>query len=132
MSRSIFPLTNVSAKVNYKGALEFPDAINHYLATEHSSNMLFGPFFTNPFPDRTASSPLNSVPKQDSDERRVILDMSFPSNHSVNDGIDKDHYLEVSIDLTYPTINSFTTMVKAVGPGALMYKRDLHRAYCQI
>ena len=94
--------------------------------------MLLGPFFTNPFPDKTASSPLNSVPKWDSDKRRVILDMSFPSSHSVNDGIDKDHYLGVSIDLTYPTIDFFATMVKAVGPEALMYKRDLHRAYHQI
>ena len=100
MSRSILPLTNGSAKVNHKGALEFPDAINHYLATEHSDNTLLGPFFTNPFPDRTASSPLNSVSKQDSDERQVILNMSFLSGHSVNDGIDKDCYLGVSIDLT--------------------------------
>ena len=132
MSRSILPLTNWSAKVNHKGAIEFPDAISHYLATEHSNNTLLGPFFTNPFPDRTASSQLNSVPKWDSDERRVILNMSFPSGHSVNDGIDEDHYLGVSIDFTYPTLDSFTTMVKAVGPGALMYKRDLHRAYHQI
>ena len=58
--------------------------------------------------------------------------MSFPLGHSINDGIDKDHYLGVTIDLTYPTIDSFTTMLKAVGPGALMYKRDLHRAYHQI
>ena len=58
--------------------------------------------------------------------------MSFPSGHSVNDGIDKDHYLGVSIDLTYPTIDSFATMMKAVGPGALMYKRVLCRAYHQI
>ena len=132
MSRSILSHTNGSAKVNHKGEIEFPDAINHYLATEHSNNTLLGPFFTNPFLDRTASSPLNSVPKWDSDERRVILDMSFPSDHSINDGIDKDCYLGVCIDLTYPTIDSFTTMVKAVGPGALMYKRDLRRAYHQI
>ena len=132
MSRSMLPLTNSSAKVNHKRALQFSDAINHYLATEHSNNMLLGPFFTNPFPDRTDSSPLNSVPKRDSDERRVILNMSFPSGHSVNDGINKDFYLGVSIDLTYPTIDSFTTVVKAVGQGALMYKRDLCRAYCQI
>ena len=68
MSRSILPLTDGSAKVNHKGALEFPDAINYYLATEHSNNTLLGPFFTNPIPDRTASSPLNSMPKRDSDE----------------------------------------------------------------
>ena len=117
MSRSILPLTNRSAKVNHKGSLEFPDAINHYLATEHSNNTLLGPFFTNPFPDRTASSPLYSMPKRDLDECWVILNMSFPSGHSVNDGIDKDHYLVVTIDLSYPTIDSFTTMVKAVAPG---------------
>ena len=58
--------------------------------------------------------------------------MSFPPGHSVNDGINKDHYLGVLIDLTYPTIDSFTTMVKALGPEALMYKRDLCRAYHQI
>ena len=58
--------------------------------------------------------------------------MGFPPSHSVNDGINKDRYLGVHIDLTYPTIDSFATMVKAVGPGALMYKRDLHRAYHQI
>ena len=38
MSRSILPLTNRSAKINHKGTLDFPDAINHYLATEHSNN----------------------------------------------------------------------------------------------
>ena len=132
MSWNILPLTSSSAKVNRKGALDFPDAINQYLATEHANNTLLGPFFTNPFPDRSASSPLNSVPKHDSDEHQVILDMSFPPGHSVNDRIDKDHYLGVLIDLTYPTIDSFTTMVKAVGPGDLMYKRDLCRAYHQI
>ena len=50
MSRSILSLTNGSAKVNHKGALEFPDAINHHLATKHSNNTLLGPFFYQPFP----------------------------------------------------------------------------------
>ena len=59
--------------------------------------------------------------------------MSFPSVHSVNeDRIDKDHYLGVSIDLIYPTINFLATTVKVTGPGVLMYKRDLCRAYHQI
>ena len=58
--------------------------------------------------------------------------MSLPSGLSVNDGIGKDCYLGVSIDLTYPTIDFFAAMVKAVGSGTLMYKRDLCRAYHQI
>ena len=95
MSRSILPLTNRSAKIIHKGALDFPDTINHFLATEHSNNTLLGPFFTNPFTDRSALYPLNLVAKDDSDECWVILNMSFPPGHSVNDGIDKDHYLGV-------------------------------------
>ena len=132
MSQGILPLTNGSAKINHKGALDFPQAINHYLATEHSNNTLLGPFFVSPFADRSASPPINSMPKRDSDEWGVILHMSFPPSHSVNDEINKDHYLGVLIDLTYPTIDSFATRVKAVVPGALMYKRDLRRVYHQI
>ena len=52
--------------------------------------------------------------------------------HSVNDKIERDQYLGVAIDLTYPTIDSIATIMKAVTSGALMYKRDLHWAYCQI
>ena len=132
MSRSLFTLTTGSSHVNHKGASYFPDAINQYLTTEQSNNILLGQFSHNPFPNRTASSPLNSVPKRNSDECRVILDMSFPIGSSVNDGIEKDRYLGVFIDLAYPTINSFTTMVKAIWSGALMYKCDLHRAYRKI
>ena len=58
--------------------------------------------------------------------------MSFPMGTSVNDGIDKDEYLGEAIELAYLTIDAFASMVKMVGPGALMYKWDLHRAYRQI
>ena len=49
MSKSILPLTNGLAKINHKGTLDFADAINYYLATEHSNNILLGPFFTTLF-----------------------------------------------------------------------------------
>ena len=48
--------------------------------------------------------PLNSVPKQGSDERRFILDLSCPKRASVNDGICKDIYLGEPVNLTYPMI----------------------------
>ena len=59
MSRNLFPITDGSLHVNHKGALQFPTAINKYLHTEQANNTLLGPFPHNPFPDRTASSPLN-------------------------------------------------------------------------
>ena len=41
-----------------------------------------------------AVSPLYSVPKPDSDERRFILDLSWPAGSSVSDSISKDFYLQ--------------------------------------
>ena len=46
-----------------------------------------------------ALSPLNSVPKPDSDERLFILDLSWPTSSSVNDGISKHFYLGEPVTL---------------------------------
>ena len=51
---------------------------------------------------------------------------------SVNDGINKDNYLGIDVELAYPIIDAFASMVKMLGPGALLYKQDLPRAYRQI
>ena len=74
---------------------------------------------------------LNTVPKRDSDERRVIVDLSWPCGSSVNDGIPGDSFLGEPISLTYPTIDSIVDAVISLGPGCLLYKRDLKKAYRQ-
>ena len=53
---------------------------------------IIGPFDKNPFPGHFKISPLNTVSKKDTLERRVILDLSFPAGNSVNDFISKDNY----------------------------------------
>ena len=74
---------------------------------------------------------LNSVPKQGSDERRFILDLSCPKGASVNDGICKDFYLGEPVNLTYPTVDDIAERIVQFGPGCL-FKRDLKRAYRQL
>ena len=86
---------------------------------------------TVPFTDGFVVSPLNTVPKRDSDERRVIVDLSWPCGTSVNDGIPSDSFLGEPISLTYPTIDSIVDAVISLGPGCLLYKRDLKKAYRQ-
>jgi hypothetical protein len=44
-----------------------------------------------------AISALNSVPKKDSLERRVIVDLSFPEGLAVNDGIYHDNHVNISL-----------------------------------
>ena len=95
-----------------------------------SSNRIVGPFNEPPFSPFWIS-PLNSVPKQDTDERRVIVDLSWPIGYGVNDGIDSDLYLGEPSDLHFPTTDDIIEMIQRNGPGCLIYKRDLRRAYRQ-
>lgn len=92
---------------------------------------MIGPFSTNPFTSEIAISPLNSVPKSTSNERRVILDLSWPVGTSVNDGISPDTYLGEEIHLTYPSIDNIAEHIVKHGPGCHTFKRDLKRAYRQ-
>jgi hypothetical protein len=45
---------------------------------------IVGPFKSNPFNEPIAVLPINSVPKKESLERRVIVDLSFPEDKSVS------------------------------------------------
>ena len=62
----------------------------------------------------------------------MIVDLSWPEGTSVNSGIDKDVYLGDDVSLTYPTIDTLTSIIISKGPGALMFKTDLSRAYKQL
>ncbi|KAK3749047.1 hypothetical protein QZH41_006921 [Actinostola sp. cb2023] len=66
--------------------------------------------------DGFVASPLNTVPKRDSSERRVIVDLSWPCGSSVNDGIPSDYFLGESLHLEYPTIDVIVDAVIATGP----------------
>ncbi|MCH2416896.1 MAG: hypothetical protein MK195_09075 [Acidimicrobiales bacterium] len=77
-------------------------------------------------------SPMNTVPKANQDERRVIADLSWPTGCAVNEGISKDVYLGEVIDSHYASVEEVCNKVLEVGPGAVIYKRDLRHAYRQI
>ena len=77
-------------------------------------------------------STLNSVPKTDSEDRRIILDLSFPKGYSINDYFSKDFYLGEKISLSYPGVDDLVNIIKCKGRGCLLFKRDLRRFYRQI
>ena len=52
--------------------------MNAYLTEEISLGRVAGPFDAVAFPDGFVVSPLNTLPKRDSDERSVIVDLSWP------------------------------------------------------
>lgn len=117
---------------NHKGAMEYPEEIEKYFQKEMRSKAIIGPFKTCPFSNGIKISPLNSVPKKDTTERRVILDLSYPKGNSVNDLISKDFYLDNKIDLVYPKVDDLIQLIKVKGRGCLLFKIDLRKAFRQL
>ena len=72
------------------------------------------------------------MPKKDTTERRIILDLSFPSGSAVNNFISKEEYLGEKVDLIYPKVDDFIDLIKVKGRGCLLYRLDLRKAYRQI
>ena len=96
---------------NHKGARDFSGYVNDYLQREVKEGRILGPFLQPPFP-KYAISPLNTVPKAESDARRVIVDLSWPLGTSVNDGIDNDMYLGEPTDLHFPTVDDIISLIQ--------------------
>ena len=115
----------------HRGALDFPDQVNAYLSKELKLGRIAGPCDTVPLAQGFVVSPLNTVKKRDSEERRVIVDLSWPCGHAVNDGIPSDSYLGEPLVLRYPTIDDIVDAVVTLGRGCNLYKRDLRKAYRQ-
>ena len=123
---------NKSKVNNWKGAEEYPDEVTNYLKNEIKHNSVLGPFDKNPFTEEACYSPLNTRAKKDCNERRIILDLSYPPGNSINDGIDKTKYLESDIELRFPTVDNLIKIVLRKGKNCLLFKRDLKRYYRQI
>ncbi|KAK3750300.1 hypothetical protein QZH41_001767 [Actinostola sp. cb2023] len=123
----------VSDRRNHKGALAFDSDVSSYLLDELINGTVAGPFPSCPFRSgRFMTSPLNTVPKGDSDERRIILDLSWPLDTSVNAGIPIDTYDDEPCLLSYPLVDTIAERILSVGPACLIYKRDLRKAYRQV
>ena len=69
---------NTDERRNHKGAREFPNFVSKYLQKEVEKTRIVGPFHQNPFSIPLMVSPLNTVAKSSSDERRGIVDLSWP------------------------------------------------------
>ena len=76
-------------------------------------------------------SALNSVPKSETTERRIILDLSFPPGRGVNDGIEKNSFLGQPFKLQLSGTDDMVDLIHQKGSGCSLFKRDLSRAFRQ-
>ena len=62
---------------NWKGAKLNPVQVSKYLLNEIEFKSVIGPFHRNPFIQKAGILPLNTHDKKDSQEKRIILDLSI-------------------------------------------------------
>ena len=119
---------------NQKGARQNPHKLDEYMKDELKSGSIIGPFNQNPFGRRAHFSPLDMRKKWDSDELRVILNLSYPfEKGSVNHSIDKEDYIRtMDMDLRYPTVSDLAEIIKKKGKGCKIFHRDLRKVYHQM
>ena len=76
--------------------------------------------------------PFMSRDKPDSENRRIIIDLSWPSEASVNHFSKANTYLSTVYKLQYPTVENITETLLRLGSEAVIYKIDLSRAFRQL
>ena len=119
-----------SSENNHSSAQQFSKDVGVYLDNEVSYNAMYGPF--NEKPIKMHISPLMTRDKPGSDNWRTIVDLSWPLGFSVNHGVSKNKYLDSYYYLSYPSVDHIVNKLKRLGPGALIYKVDISRAFRHI
>jgi hypothetical protein len=108
---------------NHRSALEHSLVIQEFISKGIELGRIAGPFPSPPFP-HFVSSPLGVVPKSEPGKFRVIHDLSFPKQDSVNLTIPEENSR-----VQYDSIDVITELLRKFGPGALMAKTDIQDAF---
>lgn len=113
----------VSAESNCRSAKVHGDVINNYLKEEINMGSIAGPFSNPPILDLHINR-FGVIPKSTPGKWRLITDLSFPIDGSVNTFIP-----DSKASVSYEGIPEAISKMVKLGPGALMAKFDIKRAY---
>ena len=111
---------------NQNGANENKEKVREYLDKEIKAGSIIGPFLRNPFGKNARISPLDTRPKKNSEELRIILNLSHPfRGDSVNSKISKERFAEdEEMELSYPTVDDLAKIIRLKGRNAKIFIRD--------
>ena len=87
------------------------------------------PLHPPPFTPWAHVSPIMTRPKADSSQRRVITDLTFPREKSINAYIMKNSALGIVRDHSLPSISDLVGELRHMGQSAYMFTLDIARAY---
>lgn len=114
---------------NHQSAEAYPDDVRRFLDTETTHGTLLGPFWQPPFRPWTQVSPMMTRPKRASQERRVIVDLSYPPGASVNAFTPRETYCGTPRKLHLPSAQTLQQAISDLGGSCYLYSCDISRAY---
>ena len=113
---------------NMPSAEEHPEVVSEYIGQEVAQGRLVELEASTAKALDVHTSPLGVIPKKSKPNKwRLILDLSSPSGHSVNEGIAKE-----LASLSYVSVDEVVLRVLLLGRGAFMAKMDIKQAYRNI
>lgn len=108
---------------NSPSASKLAPAIEAFLWKQCQAGCMLGPFPPEECGGVITSS-LGVIPKKTPGKFRVIVDLSRPEGHSVNDSVRRQY-----THLAYSSVEDATLLMHALGPGTLLAKVDIRDAY---
>ena len=105
------------------GAITHPDVIDDYLQNEIIADRVVGPFSAKSLSEVHIIQ-FGVIPKNYPDKWRLIEDLSYPSGHSMNDGISKG-----LCSLNYIIIDDAVNHILELGCGTHLAKIDIKNAF---
>ena len=109
---------------NHKSVVDNPQAVASFINTKCAAGRVNGPFQIKHMPGIHISS-LGIICKQHQlGKWRLIVDLSFPKGHSINDGI-----APTICSIKYASVDDAVNIIHALGRNTLMAKLDLKSAY---
>ena len=120
--QSSVPHRPANVYTNHKSALDAEPLVTIKIFNERKANRISGPY--NFLPHDLLLSPLSCVPKRDSDDIRLIHDLSFPKGESVNDFIPREASFVV-----YELVDHCIDIICELGPGCQIAKADIKNAF---
>ena len=104
--------------------MENPGVVQEYIQNEKAFGRIIGPLKKSPATSLQVS-PFGVIPKQHAPSQwRLIVDLSHPEGHSVNDGIDSS-----LSSLFYVSVDNLTEVVVKLGRETQLAKMDIKSAY---
>lgn len=114
---------------NHPSAVSYPNQISEYIEKEIEYGGLLGPFDELPFSPWCHVAPIMTRPKSIGNQRRIIVDLTYPEGVGPNAHITKNHIFGCGVSHELPTVDDAIKIIISYEFRVVLAALDIARAY---